>query len=223
MISLGVIVLMAFAATIAPFLAGEVPIRWVEDGQASWPIFHYLTTSSTRGMLAFLLAVLLPVTVRLVRPRALRAAASPFLRAVAIHAAIWVAVTAILFVGRGRPSCGTASTWSGPSEAESAWFPLIPTPGIPGYESLAERDLPPSWQHPLGTDRVGEDIVLRLLYGARTAMTIGFVAVGIGAGIGIVLGAVSGYFAGWVDLVLMRIAEIVMFIPRLVLIIISWR
>jgi peptide/nickel transport system permease protein len=72
----------------------------------------------------------------------------------------------------------------------------------------------------LGTDRVGADVVLRILYGARTAMTIGFVAVGIGVSIGVALGSLSGYWGGWVDLVLMRIAEIFMFIPRIVLIII---
>jgi peptide/nickel transport system permease protein len=61
---------------------------------------------------------------------------------------------------------------------------------------------------------------MRILYGARTAMTIGFVAVGLGASIGITLGAFSGYFGGWIDLLLMRGAEIVMFIPQLILIVI---
>ncbi len=219
MISLGIIVFMAFAATVAPFVAGEIPIRWVEKGETTWPIFRYVDNYEYSGMLAFLLALLLPITVRLVRPAALQAAASPFMRAVAIHAAVWVVVTGVLFMVR-TPEMRYGFYLERAGEAESAWFPLIPTHRFPGYESLAERDLAPSWQHPLGTDRVGEDIVMRLLYGARTAMTIGFVAVGIGAAIGIALGAASGYFAGWIDLLLMRIAEIFMFIPQLVLIII---
>jgi peptide/nickel transport system permease protein len=219
MISLGVIVLMALLATVAPFLAGEVPIRWVENGKTSWPIFSYIDNFEYSAMLAFLLAILLPVTMRIVRPAALRAAGSPFMRAVAIHAAVWVVASAILFAAReAEERYGSYLERAG--EAQSAWFPIIPTHRFPGYESLAERDFAPSWEHPLGTDRVGEDIVMRLLYGARTAMLIGFVAVGIGASIGVTLGAASGYFGGWVDLLLMRIAEIFMFIPRLVLIII---
>jgi peptide/nickel transport system permease protein len=219
MISLGLIVLMAFAATIAPLLTGEVPIRWVEGGKVTWPIFSYIDNFEYSAMLAFLLAVLLPFTIRLVRPRALRVAASPFLRALGYHVAVWIAVVTILFVFR-PPEQRYGFYLERAGEAESAWFPLIPTHRFPGYESLTERDLAPSWQHPLGTDRVGEDIVMRLLYGARTAMLIGFVAVGIGASIGVSLGAASGYFGGWIDLILMRIAEIFMFIPRLVLIII---
>jgi peptide/nickel transport system permease protein len=219
MISLGIIVLMALVAVIAPFIAGETPIRWVEKGEASWPVFRYLENLEYAGMLAFVLALLLPVTVRLVRGRAERAAASPLGRAVLIHAAICVAVTAALFVAR-TPERRYGFFLERASEAESAWFPLIPTPRHPGYESLAHRDEPPTWQHPLGTDRLGQDIVLRILYGARTAMTIGFVAVGIGASIGVALGSISGYFGRRVDLLLMRLAEIVMFIPQIVLIII---
>jgi peptide/nickel transport system permease protein len=217
--SLGVILLMALAATLAPFLAGEIPIRWVENGQVSWPIFRYIDNFEYSAMLAFLLAVLLPVTIRRVRPAALRAAASPFMRAATIHIILWATVTSLLFMAR-TPEMRYGFYLERADQAQSAWFPLIPTHRFPGYESLPERDLAPSWQHPLGTDRVGEDIVMRLLYGARTAMLIGFVAVGIGAGIGVSLGAVSGYFGRWVDLLLMRLAEIFMFIPRLVLIII---
>jgi len=219
MVSLGVIVLLAFLAVIAPFLAGEVPIRWVEKGQVSWPIFRYLDNAEYAGMLAFLLAVLLPVTVRLVRARAERAAVSPLVRAALIHGAVWLAATVVLFAAR-TPERRYGFFLERAPEAQSAWFPLITTPRHPGYESLAHRDEAPSWRHPLGTDRLGQDIVLRILYGARTAMTIGFVAVGIGASIGIALGSVSGYFGRWVDLVLMRVAEVFMFIPQIVLIII---
>jgi len=218
MISLGIIVLMAFVAVIAPFIAGEVPIRWVEEGKVSWPIFRHLENVEYAGMLAFVLALALPVTRRLMKARAERSAASPLARAALIHGAVWLAVTVALFIGRA-PERRYGFFLERASEAESAWFPLIPTPRHPGYESLGHHDEPPSWQHPLGTDRLGQDIILRILYGARTAMTIGFVAVGIGASIGIALGSVSGYFGRWVDLVLMRIAEIFMFVPQLVLII----
>jgi peptide/nickel transport system permease protein len=219
MVSLGVIVLLAFVAVVAPFIAGEVPIRWVENGETSWPIFRYLDNLEYAGMLAFLLVLLLPVTVRLVRVRAERAATSPFVRALFIHAAVWLTVTAVLIAVR-TPERRYGFFLERVGEAQSAWFPFIPTPRHPGYESLAHRDKAPTWRHPLGTDRLGQDIVLRILYGARTAMTIGFVAVGIGASIGVVLGSISGYFGRGIDLVLMRVAEVFMFIPQIVLIII---
>jgi peptide/nickel transport system permease protein len=219
MVSLVVILVLALAAVLAPFIAGEVPIRWVEKGAASWPIFHYLTNLEYAGMLAFVLALLLPVTVHFVRPGAERAAASPLVRAALIHAAVWAAVLLALAVLR-TPERRYGFYLERASQADAAWFPLISTPRYPGYDSLPLRDKPPSWQHPLGTDRLGQDVLLLILYGARTAMTIGFVAVGIGSGIGVALGAVSGYFGKWIDLLMMRVAEVFMFIPRIVLIII---
>ena len=218
-VCLAVIVVLALAALVAPFIAGEVPIRWVENGQVSWPIFRYLTNLEYLAMLAFALAMALPLTVRLVRARAEAAGGSPWGWAVLAHAAVWLVVAVALTAAR-EPERRYGFYLERAAEAESAWFPLIPCSRYPGYEELAERDQRPSWQHPLGTDRLGEDVVLRILYGARTAMTIGFVAVGIGAAIGIALGSLSGYFGRWVDLVLMRVAEVFMFIPQLVLIII---
>jgi peptide/nickel transport system permease protein len=219
MVSLGVIVLLAFLAVIAPFLAGEVPICWVENGQVSWPIFRYLSNGEYAAMLGFALALLAPLTVRLLRRGAHRAGTGGWRWVFLAHLAIWLAVAVSLVAWR-EPERRYGFYLERAGEAESAWFPLIATPRHPGYESVAHRDEAPSWRHPLGTDRLGQDIVLRILYGARTAMTIGFVAVGIGASIGIVLGSVSGYFGRWVDLVLMRVAEVFMFIPQIVLIII---
>jgi peptide/nickel transport system permease protein len=219
MISMSVILVLVFLAVIAPFIAGDVPIRWVENGHASWPIFQYLTGAEYSAMVAFLLGITLPLTARLMRRRAERKGGSAMVRAILIGLAVWVVVTG-LCVGLHEPERRYGFFLERRDQAESAWFPLIPTPHNPGYDALAQRDLPPSWQHPLGTDRLGEDVVLRVLYGARTAMAIGFVAVGIGSFIGISLGSISGYFGRWIDLVLMRIAEIFMFLPTLILIII---
>lgn len=219
MISLAIILMMALAATLAPFIAGEVPIRWVERGETTWPIFRYLTNMEYGSLLVFVLVLALPLTVREVRPRAEAAGASPLVRACLIHAGLWLVVVAAMYVWR-EPEQRYGFYLERAGEADAATFPLIPTPRVPGYDALEYRDEPPSWQHLLGTDRMGADIVMRLLYGARTAMAIGFVAVGIGSGIGVALGSISGYFGKWVDLLLMRVAEIFMFIPRIVLIII---
>ncbi|MFP9191149.1 ABC transporter permease [Natrialbaceae archaeon A-CW1-1] len=78
----------------------------------------------------------------------------------------------------------------------------------------------PSRDHPMGTDRYGRDILVRVVYGSRTALTIGIVAVGISFIGGVVIGAVSAYFGGYVDDFLMRSVEILYAIPGLVLAII---
>jgi len=219
MICLVVIALLAILAAFAPFLAGAVPLRWVENGRTTWPLFTYMTNGEYVAMLAVLLALGLPLTARCLRTRARRAGGSSLKRAVVVHLVVWVAAVAALATFR-TPERRYGFYLERAGQAESAWFPLLAVPRYPGYAELAHRDQPPSRQHPFGTDRMGEDVIMRLLYGARTAMTIGFVAVSLSSIIGVILGAISGYFGGRVDLLLMRFTEIVMFIPQLVLIII---
>lgn len=79
---------------------------------------------------------------------------------------------------------------------------------------------PPSWKHWLGTDQVGRDILSRVIYGTRVSLLVGFSSVGIGLAIGIILGLVSGYFGGWVDMIIMRLTDIVMSFPYIMLILV---
>ncbi|GAB3422964.1 hypothetical protein GCM10027435_28290 [Haloparvum alkalitolerans] len=74
-------------------------------------------------------------------------------------------------------------------------------------------------EHPLGTDHRGRDLLTRLVYGTRVAMTVGFMATSIGLVGGTLIGAVSGYYGGWIDDVLQRVTETVYAIPFLVLVI----
>lgn len=78
--------------------------------------------------------------------------------------------------------------------------------------------LPPSWQHLMGTDGLGRDVFSRMLFGAQISLLVGFVAVGIATSIGIVLGAISGYYRGWVDVVIMRLVDVMLSIPTFFLI-----
>lgn len=77
---------------------------------------------------------------------------------------------------------------------------------------------PPSIQHPLGTDDLGRDLLSRMFWGARISLSVGFVAVGIATVIGIILGALSGYYGGWADRVIMRFIDIMLSIPTFFLI-----
>lgn len=96
--------------------------------------------------------------------------------------------------------------------------PLI-APYEPDKINLAPeaRLSPPSQEHLLGTDDLGRDVLSRMVYGARISLSVGFVAVAISLVIGIILGAISGYYGGSVDAVIMRFVEIVMCFPRIFL------
>lgn len=76
---------------------------------------------------------------------------------------------------------------------------------------------PNSPSHILGTDELGRDNLSRLIYGARVSLTVGLIVVGIAAGIGVTLGAISGYYGGVIDTVIMRSADVLMAFPFLVL------
>jgi peptide/nickel transport system permease protein len=75
----------------------------------------------------------------------------------------------------------------------------------------------PSAEHPLGLDQLGRDELSRLIYGARYSLVIGIVSVTIGASIGIFLGLIAGAFGGWVDGLVMRLSDIMLAIPGLLL------
>jgi peptide/nickel transport system permease protein len=77
----------------------------------------------------------------------------------------------------------------------------------------------PAVNHPLGTDSSGRDVFSRMLYAGRVSLSVGLVAVAIYTLIGVVLGAVSGFYGGWADAFIMRLADIVLSFPALILII----
>ena len=77
---------------------------------------------------------------------------------------------------------------------------------------------PPSLTHPCGTDLLGRDVLSRLIYGARISLEVGILAVGISLAIGVVLGAIAGYYGGWVDTVISRAIDIMLCFPTIFLI-----
>ena len=88
---------------------------------------------------------------------------------------------------------------------------------------LAHRLAPPvweargAWNHPLGTDALGRDVASRIVYGARTSLGIAGVAVLLAAALGILLGLVSGYAGSWTDALVMRLADVQLSFPYLLL------
>ena len=100
----------------------------------------------------------------------------------------------------------------------AAIFAPVLSGGVdPTAGNLADSIMPPSAAHPFGTDKMGRDIFARVLYGARTSLSSTFILVGVIFVIGSFLGILAGYFGGIVDAVIMRIADMMIAFPGLVL------
>ncbi|MBO1766643.1 MULTISPECIES: ABC transporter permease [unclassified Allobranchiibius] len=96
--------------------------------------------------------------------------------------------------------------------------PLI-SPDNPLHQNLDQALQGPSGSHWLGTDKLGRDVLSRLLYGARVDLKIGFLAVLIPFVVGSVLGAIAGYYGGWVDIIIMRVVDVFYAFPLYLLVI----
>lgn len=97
----------------------------------------------------------------------------------------------------------------------SAFFAPIISPYDPALQNMSYDGIPqpPSFKHLFGTDNYGRDLFSRAIFGTRISLLVGFGAVGIYMFIGIVLGAISGYFGGIVDSLIMRMSDIMLSIP----------
>jgi peptide/nickel transport system permease protein len=100
----------------------------------------------------------------------------------------------------------------------AVFAPLI-SPHSPYDFDAQVRLTPPAWmdggspQHPLGTDATGRDLLSRIIYGAQISVMVAVFAVVVSTFIGVTIGVVAGFLGGWIDLVLMRIVDIVMSMP----------
>ena len=99
-----------------------------------------------------------------------------------------------------------------------AIFAPIIAPYDPSDINVKAILLAPSFEHWMGTDGLGRDVLTRMLYGGRISLLVGLVAVGISTIIGIILGAISGYYRGWIDTLIMRLVDVMLSIPSFFLI-----
>src|SRR5215213_8304271 len=94
---------------------------------------------------------------------------------------------------------------------------LAPYPGDVSASHLLRRLKPPSWAHPFGTDNLGRDIFSRVILGARGALTIAVMVVGTSMLIGVPLGLIGGYYQGWGAETIMRVTDMFLAVPQLIL------
>ena len=115
----------------------------------------------------------------------------------AIIAVVWIVFVALVAI--------TADLWA-PQ--------LLGSPTSADTTAMATSSLlPPSLEHPFGTDVTGRDILVRVIYGARISLTVGLVATAISTVIGLVMGAIAAYYGGIFDTIIMRLADIFLAFP----------
>jgi peptide/nickel transport system permease protein len=94
--------------------------------------------------------------------------------------------------------------------------PLL-TPYSPDTQDPLHPMVGPSWHHLLGTDQLGRDVLTRILYGERTALAVGFLSVGLALIFGMLVGVVAGFYSNWADTLLMRVMDVMLAFPLLIL------
>ncbi len=206
--------ILACIAVFAPFLASSFPVALqLRDGSWEFPLFHNLRSLDLLLVVSFMAGIFLAVFQR----RASR-------RPVKIAAGV-VAIAALLapFI----PGPPQNIVWENYRVREVAGeFTKVYHAPVPYSANDRMRDhpedtlQPPSARHWLGTTVFGEDMLSRMIHASRVALTIGILATVLSVVIGIIAGGLMGYFAGWTDLLGMRVTEMVEAIPRLILLLI---
>lgn len=111
----------------------------------------------------------------------------------------------------------TGATIVGAVALVAIFAPLI-APHPPTAQSLLDAFLPPSGRHLLGTDQYGRDIFSRVCYALRVDLVLGIVTTYVPLVVGMLLGALAGYYRGWVDAVVMRLVDVMIALPFIVLV-----
>ena len=208
------IALVAFCAMFAPLLANSFPILVKISGHWSSPMIRRLNWADVTLLVLGLIGMPVLLFVRRIG-FATRAIAVLGLVAVSLFMSlIFVRSPELLVYEEYRQAVSAG-------QAQEAIYPLIPYSPSDRLRDQPNPDppfpWPPSRQHWLGTDINGQDIASNMIHACRIAMAVGFISTGLSMLIAIGVGGLMGYFSRWVDLLGMRLVEIVAAIPTIYL------
>ena len=204
---------VAFFAAFAPFVASSHPYYLVRDGHAEFPLFRNLTRPD---LIALGVAFAVLLTFIIFRRLGGLVRLGVFVGT--------VAACALLSLLHTTPELTSLESYRQDqadgfiSRVVRAPLPYSARDRFNDSSALMENQ-PPSRAHPFGTTPNREDVLSRMLHATRIAIQIGFISTGIAVVIGCTIGALMGYFSGWVDIVGMRLIEIFEAVPGLFLII----
>jgi len=241
--SLWLLATLALLGIYAPALVGDAALVWKDATGWHFPVlgelFNAWAFSKQHDVLFNLLALALPFLalgwVFLSRWSRVR-------RLVIFGALVIAGWVALCWLPIGTTVDGDAQTfWRRKAQSEHtiahwreldaqqqapfAIFPLIPhdfdaTFAGQAFKTVGSLNPDTGSRFWLGTDSAGRDVLSLILYGIRISLTVGLVATGLSMLIGLIIGGISGYFGGWVDLVLQRVVEVMMCFPTFILIVI---
>jgi peptide/nickel transport system permease protein len=235
-LGLWAVVGLVVTAVGAPLLSQDQPLLYVEAGRWSSPwlrgLFDRLVFESSVDVFFNLLLVLAPLyaLVRFVLGRTLGASFAARQKRLAQafglgFVALFLALTPATLGGVDNPLHYSHRVENYRAKLAAARaehrdvHAIFPLHHYNYHETNpAESLVPPNAEHWLGTDTEGRDVFARMLYGTRISLSIGLVAVALYVFIGVVIGALAGYFGGWVDSALSRLIEVMICFPTFFLI-----
>ena len=226
------IVAIFVLATCAPLISSHQAIYWSVDGNISFPLFatlfNRLIYATAVDVFFNLLLVLSPIFAAILvwvarkRPRYWTKTVWGLL---ALHGFLFVLISLPSWGVTDNPFYHTEAIVNYREQASMLAKDGRPFAAIMPLEEYHYREtIPnetvqsPSFTHWLGTDTEGRDVFARMIFGTRISLTIGVIAVSIYVGIGIILGALAGYFGGWVDNLISRLIEVMICFPSFFLI-----
>lgn len=221
-VGLYIAVIFMLIAVFAPFIAGRLPLMWTTtNGDTIYPLFREFFApmdSKERALEYVFNFMLLFLPLAFLAYKYFRA----HLKAILPLLAILLMIPFYSTQARNQPD----DYWQLELEGKGQGvFPLIPSGA---YQQAYPPKIPPTWYKAtpentrgysvLGSDEVGRDVLVRIIYGARVSLAVGFVSVGIATIIGLIIGSIAGYFGGIIDILISRAIELIMCFPTFFLI-----
>jgi len=213
-IGLAWVAVVVFCAVFAPFLANSRPLLIKQNGAWSSPVIQSMNWADVALLLLTAIAITLFFLRRILSGRWL---------AISTLGSIFIVpiVCYHVFPEQDNARLGRFRQMQASGELQNVvWAPIRYSPEDHQRDSF-DRNRPhpqkPSDANALGTERIGASVLSRMIHACRIALAVGFIAEGIAVVIGVIVGGLMGYFAGWVDLLGMRLVEIFSSIPSMYL------